>query len=136
MSSLILADRIEGLPPRSVGADQFALAGAKVVPNVTDEFTKDQKLNLWLQVYSLKVDEATHKPSASIETLITRNGTVVKKISEDSSEFSGAAQQMTVTQALPLTDFEPGDYTVQVKVTDNLTKEVITSPGKTVFKVR
>src|SRR5262249_39066734 len=51
MSSLILADRIEALPPRSVGADQFALAGEKVVPNVTDEFTKDQKVNLWLQVY-------------------------------------------------------------------------------------
>jgi GWxTD domain-containing protein len=136
MSSLILADRIEGLPPRSVGADQFALAGAKVVPNVKDEFTRDQKLNLWLQVYSLKVDEGTHKPSATIETLVTRNGSVVKRITEDSAEFSGAAQQMTVTQSLPLTDFEPGDYTVQVKVTDNLTKEMITSPGKTVFKVR
>jgi hypothetical protein len=57
-------------------------------------------------------------------------------MTEDSAEFSGAAQQMTVTQLLPLTDFEPGDYTVQVKVTDNLTKEMITSPGKTVFKVR
>jgi len=136
MSSLILADRIEALPPRSVGADQFALAGAKVVPNVIDEFQKDQKLNLWLQVYSLKVDEATHKPSATIETLITRNGTVVKRMSEDSAEFSGAAQQMTVTQSLLLADFEPGDYTVHVKVTDNLTKEVITSPGKTVFKIR
>jgi len=135
-SSLILADRIEGLPPRSVGADQFALAGAKVVPNVNAEFTRDQKVNLWLQVYSLKVDEATHKPSATIETLVTRNGNVVKRLSEDSAEFSGAAQQMTVTQSLALTDFEPGDYTVQVKVTDNLTKEMITSPGKTVFKVR
>jgi GWxTD domain-containing protein len=136
MSSLILAERIENLPPRQVGAGQFVLAGAKVVPNVTNEFQRDQDLNLWAQVYSLKVDEGTHKPSATIETLITRGGSVVKKLTEQTSELSGAAEQMTLTQSVPLNDFQPGDYVVQVTVTDNLTKEVITSPGKTTFKVR
>jgi GWxTD domain-containing protein len=136
MSSLILADRIEQLPDRTVGAVQFALAGQKVVPNVTEEFEHDQALNLWLQVYSLKVDNATHKPSATVETLVTRNGTVVKKIIKDAFEFSGAAQQMTITQALPLAEFPGGgSYTVQLKVTDNLTGEVVTSDPRT-FKFR
>lgn len=135
-SSLILADRIETLSARQVATGQFVLGGAKVVPNVKSEYNRDQNLNLWLQVYSLKVDEATHKPSATIETLITRNGKEVKKFLEDATELSGAAQQMTLTKTLALSDFEPGEYAVQIRITDNLTKEVIASPGKTTFKVR
>jgi len=135
-SSLILADRIENVPPRQVAAGPFILGSSKVMPNVKSEFGRDQNLNLWLQVYSLKVDEATHKPSATVETLITRSGKEVKKIVEDATELSSAAQQMTLMKTLPLTGFEPGEYSVQIKVTDNLTKEVIATPGKTTFKVR
>ncbi len=135
-SSLILADRIENVPPRQVATGQFILGGAKVVPSVKSEYRRDQNLNFWLQVYSLKVDEATHKPSATVETLITRNGKEIKKLVDNATELSGAAQQMTLMKSVSLKEFEPGDYSVQVKVTDNLTKEVITSPGKTAFKVR
>ncbi len=135
-SSLILADRIEALPPRQVASGQFVLGGSKVVPNVTSTFERSQSMSLWLQVYSLKVDDATHKPAATIETLITRNGNVVKKISEDATELSGAAQQLTYVKTLQLAELEPGEYSVQVKITDNLTKETIASPGKTIFKVR
>jgi GWxTD domain-containing protein len=135
-SSLIIADLIEPLPPRQIATGQFVLGGDKVRPNVKEEFKRDQNLNYWLQVYSLKVDEATHKPSATVETLITRGGKEVKRIVENASDISGAAQQMTLTKSMPLKDFEPGDYTIQVKVTDNLTKDVVASPGKTTFKVQ
>jgi GWxTD domain-containing protein len=135
-SSLIIADLIEPLPPRQVATGQFVLGGDKVRPNVSEEFRRDQSLHYWLQVYSLKVDEATHKPSATVETLITRGGKEVKRIVENATDISGAAQQMTLTRALPLKDFEPGEYTIQVKVTDNLTKDVVASPGKTTFKVQ
>src|SRR5215475_8726727 len=82
-SSLIIADLIEPLPPRQIATGQFVLGGDKVRPNVKEEFKRDQSLNYWLQVYSLKVDEATHKPSATVETLITRGGKEVKRIVED-----------------------------------------------------
>jgi GWxTD domain-containing protein len=135
-SSLIIADSIEPLPPRQIASGQFVLGGDKVRPRVNDEFKRDESLDYWLQVYSLKVDEATHKPSATVETLITRGGKEVKRIVENASDLSGAAQQMTLIKKLPLKDFDPGDYTIQVKVTDNLTKDVVASPGKTTFKVR
>jgi hypothetical protein len=41
---------------------------------------------------------------------------------------------MTVIKTFPTSDFEPGQYNVQVRVTDNLTKEVIA--GKDTFVVR
>ena len=133
-SSLIVAERIEDVPPRQVSTGPFILGSRKVIPNVKGEFKQTQDLNLWLQVYGLKVDEATHKPSATVETLITRNGREVKKITESATELSGAGQQLTLAQKVPLADFEAGAYDVQVKVTDNLTKELTSASSK--FKVK
>lgn len=134
ISSVILADLIEDLPPRQVATGSWILGGMKVRPNVKDEFRRNADLKIWFQVYNLKVDEQSHKPSATLEMLITRNGQEVRKITEDSTELSSAAQQMTLTKSLPLADFEPGEYSLQVKVTDNLSKEIITSNEK--FAVR
>jgi len=134
LSSLILADVVENLPPSQVGSGSFILGANKVRPNVNDDFRKDKNLNLWFQVYNLKLDEATRKPSATVEMLITKNGREVKREIEQASELSNAAAQMTLSRNVPLKDFEPGEYSVQVKVTDNLTKDVIASAEK--FTVR
>jgi GWxTD domain-containing protein len=133
-SSLILADLIEPLPARQVASGSFILGSSKVRPSVKDEFLQSQNLNYWVQVYGLKLDEATRKPSATIETLITRNGREVKKLVEQAGELSGAAQQMTVTKSLPLADLEPGEYSIQVKITDNLAGALIAKTGR--FAVR
>ena len=66
--------------------------------------------------------------------VITKNNQEVKKIVEQSTELANAAAQMTVIKAFPTADFEPGQYAVQVRVTDNLTKEVIA--GKDTFTIR
>jgi GWxTD domain-containing protein len=136
LSSLIVADRIETLPPSQVGNAMFTLAGNKVRPSVNGEFvrSRDKDIKLWFQVYNLKLDEATKKPSATVELVITKNNQEVKRIVEQSTELANAAAQMTVVQSLPTSDFEPGQYSVQVKVTDNLTKDVIASQDK--FTVR
>lgn len=136
LSSLVLANSVEALPPTEVGSGSFRIGGNKVQPNVTEEFRRDRNKNasLWFQVYNLKLDEATHKPSATVETLITRNGQEVRRTVEQASELSNAAAQMTLTKPLPITELEPGQYTVQVKVTDNLTKDVI--PAQAKFTVR
>ena len=134
LSSLILADLVENLPPSQIGSGSFILGSNKVRPNVNDDFRHDKNLNLWFQVYNLKLDEETKKPSATVETLITKNGREVKRDVEEASELSNAAAQMTLSKSLSLKDFEPGEYSVQIKVTDNLTKDVIASAEK--FTVR
>ena len=134
LSSLILADLVENLPPSQIGSGSFILGSNKVRPNVNDDFRHDRSLNLWFQVYNLKLDEASKKPSATVETLITKNGREVKRDVEQASELSNAAAQMTLSKTVSLKDFEPGEYSVQVKVTDNFTKDVIASAEK--FTVR
>jgi hypothetical protein len=66
--------------------------------------------------------------------IITKNNQEIKKIVDQSTEVSNAAAQMTIVKSLPLSDFEPGQYAVQVKVTDNLTKDVIVAKDN--FSVR
>jgi hypothetical protein len=136
LSSLITADLVENLPPSQVGSGPFVIGANKVRPSVAGEFlrSRDKQLNLWFQVYNLKLDEATKKPSATVEMVFTKNNQEVKKIVEQSSELSNAAAQMTIIKSLAVTDFEPGQYSVQVKVIDNLTKDVIAS--KDSFTVR
>jgi 5-hydroxyisourate hydrolase-like protein (transthyretin family) len=136
LSSLIMAQKVEPLPPTEVGTAQFAIGGQKVWPNVTGEFLRDRdkEVDLYFQVYNLKLDEATRKPSATVEILIMKNGEEVKKIVDQASELANAAAQMTIVKRLPTKDFEPGQYEVQVRVTDNLTKDVIV--GKETFVVR
>jgi hypothetical protein len=41
---------------------------------------------------------------------------------------------MTLTRKVSLADFEPGTYDIQVKVTDNLTKDLIAPTQK--FRVK
>ena len=134
LSSLILADTIENLPSSQIASGSFILGSTKVRPNVKEEFKRDRNLNLWFQVYNLKLDEGTHKPSATVEMLISRNGQEVQKSVEQANELSSAAAQMTLAKSLALKEFEPGEYTVQIKVTDNLSREIIASTEK--FAVR
>jgi len=136
LSSLILADLVEALPPNQVGSGPFILAGNKVRPSVNTQFvrSRDKELKMWFQIYNLKIDEATKKPSATVEMVFTKNNQEVKKIVEQATELANAASQMTIVKSLPLSDFEPGQYSVQVKVTDNLTKDVTASKDN--FTVR
>jgi GWxTD domain-containing protein len=132
-SSLVLADLIDKLPDRTVGA-QFQIGSLKVRPSVKKEFRRDQDMNIFLQVYGLKLDEKTHKPSVTAEVLITRDGQEVKKFTENLSEVAGAAQQLNFIKAVPLSDFQPGEYGLQVKIVDDLAKTPLVTSDK--FTVR
>ena len=118
-SSLRIADLIQPIPSRSIGS-MFALGDLKVRPSVGMEFREGDDLNYWVQVYHLAVDEEKFKPSATIETLILRDGEQIERIVENTEELSGAARQMTLTKTIFLNDFAPGEYSLQVRVIDNL----------------
>ena len=58
-SSMILADVMEKVPAKSVGAGSFVIGDEKVRPRVDPadgkpaSFKRDQRLNLWMQIYNL-----------------------------------------------------------------------------------
>jgi GWxTD domain-containing protein len=133
-SSLVLADLIQPLPTAQVGSGPFVIGGTKVRPSVNGEFTRQQDLGIYMQVYNLGIDPQTHRPSAEIQYEILKEGKPLLKQTEEAAKIAGAAQQMTLQKTMPLQGLEPGRYTVQIKVTDNIRKQTV-SPTAT-FEVR
>jgi mono/diheme cytochrome c family protein len=121
-SSMILAYSVTDLPPRMLGKDMFALGDKRVKPNVSGAFRSNENLNVWQEIYGLTVDQATRKPSATFEMRISQNKQEIRKLTSNATELLGPMQQMTFTNSVPLGNFAPGPYDVQLKVTDNLAK--------------
>jgi len=133
-SSLILADQIQPLPTSQVGSGPFVIGGTKVRPSVKQSFTRDQNLGIYMQVYNLGLDAQTHKPSAEIEYDIAREGKSILNQTEDVAKMPNATQQLTLQKTMPLQQLQPGKYTVQIKVKDNVTKQTL-APSAT-FELR
>jgi GWxTD domain-containing protein len=133
-SSLIIADLIQPLPTSQVGTGPFVIGGTKVRPSVNQTFTRDQKLGIYMQVYNLGLDAKTHKPSVDVQYELTKDGKTLLSQPEDAAKLKDASQQFTLQKQMPLAMLQPGKYTMQVKVTDNIKKQSL-SPSTT-FEIR
>jgi hypothetical protein len=133
-SSLILADLIQPLPTKQVGSGPFVIGGTKVRPSVKQTFTRDASLGIYMQVYNLGLDPKTRRPSADIEYDIAKDGKAVVTQTEQVAKLPNASQQITLQKTMPLRSLQPGKYTVQIKITDNIKKQTV-SPA-TSFELR
>jgi len=124
-SSLILADLIQPLPTNQVGTGPFVIGGTKVRPSVNQTFTRDQKLGIYMQVYNLGLDAKTHKPSLDVEYELLKDGKSLLAQAEDAAKLKDASQQFTLEKQMPLSVLQPGKYTMQIKVTDNIKKQTV-----------
>ncbi len=142
-SSLILADKMEKVPTRDIGAGDFVLGTTKVRPRVSASngapatFKREEKFNFWMQVYNLGIDQKTNKSSATIEYEIvnTANNQPVLKTSESSADWGNTGDQVTVEKSLPLASLAPGTYQLNIKVSDNISKQSITPAPSAKFVV-
>jgi hypothetical protein len=88
---------------------------------------KDQKLNFWMQVYNLGVDEKTHKPSATFEYNITNvatNKSIIQK-TESTETMGNVGEQITLQKSIVSANLQPGVYKIEIKVNDNISKQTI-----------
>ena len=128
ISSLVLADLIEPLPTGNIGTGQFVIGATKVRPRVNGKFRRDEKVNIYMQLYNFETDETTHKPDGEIQYEVVKNGTNEKvlEFSEDLTSLTGAAAHLLLEKRLPLANFAPGDYTLKIKVTDKMRNQTLT----------
>jgi GWxTD domain-containing protein len=132
-SSLIVADDVEPVPSKSVGTGMFVIGTTKVRPRVAPSdgkpvaFKRGQKVNFWMQVYNLSVDEKTHKPSATFEYDIVNAATNKEVVhAVDSSEKMGnIGDQVTLEKTVQAANLEPGVYHIQIKINDNISKQTL-----------
>jgi len=133
-SSLILADRMEKVASKNVGAGNFVIGETKLAYPHLDgadgkpaSFKHDQRLSLWMQVYNLQADEKTKKTSAKIDYEIVNvaNNQPVLHSSESTDSMGNIGDQVTLAKSLSLNNFAPGVYRLTVKVDDNVSKQQI-----------
>jgi GWxTD domain-containing protein len=137
-STLILADVMEKVPSKSVGAGNFVIGTTKVRPRMDSsdgtpaKFKRDQKLNFWMQVYNLGINEQSKKSSAQIEYDIVNTTTkkpVVHAV-ETTDQLGNVGDQITLEKSMSLASLEPGMYELTVKVNDNISKQSISPTAK------
>jgi hypothetical protein len=131
-STLIIADQMEPVATKNVGTGNFVIGTTKVRPRVAPSdgkpilFKRNQKLNFWMQVYNLSVDEKTHKPSATIEYNVTdANNKAVIHTVESTDTMGNVGDQVTLQKTLSAANLQPGMYKIEIKVNDKLSKQTV-----------
>jgi hypothetical protein len=126
---------MEPVPTKSIGTGNFVIGTTKVRPRVAPSDGKpavfkrdrDAKLNFWMQVYNLGVDEKTHKPSATFEYDIVNMSTnkpVVQKV-ESTDTMGNLSDQVTLQKSISSANLQPGVYKIEIKVNDNISKQTV-----------
>ncbi len=140
-SSLIVADVMEKVPSKNVGAGNFVIGSTKVRPRLapasggkpaTFKRVAGQKVNFWMQVYNLGVNEQTNKSSATIEYEILDINTqkAVTKLLESTEQMGNVGEQVTLEKSLDLGSLPVGTYQLTIKVNDNISKQTIAPQAK------
>jgi len=132
-SSLILADKMEKVARTNVGSGFCVIDDTKVCPRVEPgngkpaDFRRDQRVNLWLQVYNLGIDGQSKKPSATIEYDVVNIATnkPVAHLVESTDKRGDVGDSITLQQSMPLASLEPGTYRLTIKVNDNISRQTI-----------
>ena len=137
-SSLILADRIERVPMRTLGTGQFVIGSSKVRPRITEEFKQTERLGIYLQVYNLGADDQTSTPRGTVTYQVARldqPNELLLDFTENIDNIRGAsARQLVVEKLLPLKTLDPGEYRLSLRVDDGVRNETLT-PSAT-FKIK
>ena len=115
---------------------QFIIGNTYVRPRVSSgpavavNFHRSQKLNFWMQVYNLAIDDKSKKNAATIQYQITDLGS--NKAILDTSETSAAlgdnsanSDQLTLRRSVSLASLQPGKYQVTITVNDNVSKQQV-----------
>ncbi len=132
-SSLILADQMYPVATKDIGSGNFVIGTTKVRPRVAPadgkpiSFKRSQKMNFWIQVYNLGMDEKTHKPSATIQYDVVNMATnkAVVHTTESTEQMGNVGEQVTLQKSLSAANLEPGMYKIEIKVNDNISKQTV-----------
>jgi GWxTD domain-containing protein len=134
-SSLILGDMMERVPNQTIGAGKFILGNTYIRPRVSQnqvtpvKFTRSQKLNCWMQVYNLGIDDKTKSNSATVtyEIRDTASDKLLLETHEESKNMSAHSDQLTMERSVALAGLQPGKYKMTIRINDAISKQEIAS---------
>ena len=128
-SSVILADKMERVPANEMSRGPFVIGDMLVRPRVPSMaskaavFKRSEKLNVWMQVYNLAVDEKNGKSDASVEFDVVQEGTKKTVLHGTQPADMRAGGQLTLEKTFSAYELEPGTYRFKVHVRDQIAKQ-------------
>jgi len=139
-SSVIVADKVNVLTampsPEEARERPFVFGAQELVPAVDLSFTKAEQLATFFQVYNAALDPAG-KPNLLLEYNFHRKEAGVEKFFNKTAPQNINASMLPPTFdpakfpvpggiEVPLASFPEGEYRLEIKVTDNVSKKVVT----------
>jgi len=125
-SSLILADQMERVPSKEIGAGNFVIGNTFIRPRVSSSptipvrFKRNQNLSFWMQVYNLGIDDKTKQNGATVQYQVVNLDTnkTVLNTTESTNKINPNADQVTLEKTMPLASLAPGNYKLTITVDD------------------
>jgi len=140
-SSIILADKIDAQQATLSREEQlnqpFTFGGTAITPAASSSFSKAGELSLVFFLYNAAVD-GTNKPNVEVGYNFHRKTAEGEKFFNKTNpqafnpqtlpaEFDiSKGHQLIAGQSVPLSSFEPGDYRLEITVTDKASGKSIT----------
>lgn len=127
VSSLMLSNNVYTLPQAQMPTDPFAFGGLKVVPKSDGAFRKTDDLWLFFEARNPGLDPESQKPKLLVRFSLTGTTTEGKPVKMSAPPdvtpglpMNGVPGHFAIGQSLTLASFKPGDYSLSVKVTDQV----------------
>jgi hypothetical protein len=141
-SEVIVSKGIEQLqqplPADKAAENPYVFGPLKINPVTDGKFAKAGELNVVFWIYNAGVSPATSKPDVQVEYNFNQktadgekffNKTAPSALNAQTlpAEFDFAkGHQLTEIQSVPLSSFPPGDYRLEIKVTDKTNNKTVT----------
>jgi len=126
LSTVLLAEQILELeePPPEGKKEPFTFGKYKVLPSQDGSFESGASLQVYFEVYNLGLDEEG-KARVKFEYTFRREGRLFRKVAP-TYPFPDSRPNRSIMSSIPLKDFTQADYSLTVKLTDEVTGEAIT----------
>jgi predicted phage tail protein len=96
---------------------------------LSQEFSSSDSLGIYLQLYNLKLDAASHKTKVSVAYRITqrqgKDQNEVWRAVETADHLHQGGEQLTIERLIPVSFLAPGRYTIEVTAIDLVTNETV-----------
>jgi GWxTD domain-containing protein len=129
ISSMILAAKLENMEGQQA-TSQFLIGQIKVIPNLTSQYHRGQRVGVYLQIYNAGIDQTTLRPSVDVEYALSKQGKELGKQLEDWQGIGESGQRLTLARLLETQAFVPGDYEVTIRVHDRVSGQSLSQAAK------
>ena len=121
-SSVILSDYVRPLGETPNDEQMFVIGDIKVRPNLTNVFSPQKPLWIYLHLYNVALDQTSFAPSLAVTYRILQDGEeVVKTVDEGgrSVQFYSAGRVVLIKR-LPVRELPPDRYRIELELQDRI----------------